>query len=337
MKDEVENLRCAPVGGGLGWVLGVSAVLWLLMILFLDGCSKEDAGAGSAASPAAMPEESPVAVAPEKVAVTGTEEKVAKGAEAPERLKIVATIAPMYCFAKNVAGDLADVEMVVPAGISPRGYVPAEAELRQIAGADVVVENGFGFEEWMDELVAHGGLKAGVVRVIAARGAGPGIPGLPGDPDTPPGDAPLDAAGPPDAHVWLDPMMAIKEVQNIRDALMARDPAHANEYLANENRYEAKLRDLDDEVGQALVGLPKRKLYCPEFTYFLSRYEMRVAASAKGADVKVWVKVARPYSLNRKGLPGVLVDPMETGSASTEFYEDGTLANVAALRKGLGR
>ena len=49
--------------------------------------------------------------------------------------------------------------------------------------------------------------------------------------------------------------MAIKEVQNIRDALMARDPAHANDYLANENRYEAALRDLDDAVGRTTVDI----------------------------------------------------------------------------------
>ncbi len=79
-----------------------------------------------------------------------------------------------------------------------------------------------------------------------------------------------DFSGPPDPHVWLDPVMAIKEVQNIRDALMARDPAHADDYLANENRYEAALRDLDDEVGRMTVDIPKRRLFARTRRFHIS-------------------------------------------------------------------
>ncbi len=260
------------------------------------------------------------------------------GSRWPKRLLVMATIAPMYCFTKNVAGDRADVEMIVPAGVEARGFAPSPEEVARILQADVVVENGFGFEPWMDQLEAHG-LKPGEERVIAARGTGPGIPGLPGDPDSPPGDAPMDASGPPDPHVWLDPLMAIKEVQNIRDALMARDPAHADDYSANENRYEAALRDLDDEVGRLTVDIPKRRLLCPDgtFSYFLSRYEFTVAADAKESDAILTSAGADMGILNGNGLPVVRADPMESGPASTDFYEKATLANTQALREGLSR
>ncbi len=271
----------------------------------------------------------------------------------------MATIAPMYCFTKNVAGDLADVEMIVPPGEGGgAGFVPSNDGVRKIMGADVIVENGFGFEKWMDRLVEQG-LRPGTMRVIAARGTGPGIPGLPGDPNTPPGpppdfsapDAsgpsaapggldltgPRDASGPPDPHVWLDPVMAIKEVQNIRDALMARDPANADGYLANENRYEAALRDLDDEVGRLTVDIAKRRLLCADgtFSYFLSRYEFPVAKDAKEADAILAPAGAAPGRLNGTGLPVVRADPMESGPASADFYESATLANAQALREGL--
>ena len=188
----------------------------------------------------------------------------------------------------------------------------------------------------MDELVTRG-LKPGALRVIAARGTGPGIPGLPGDPNTPPGDVPNDPTKPADPHVWLDPMMAIKEVQNIRDALMRIDPAHADEYLANENRYEAALRDLDDEVGRATVDIAERRLLCADgaFSYFLSRYEFSVAASAGEADAILAPTGIQSDSLNGKGLRVVIADPMENGSASTDYYEQMTRANAGALRKGL--
>jgi len=264
-----------------------------------------------------------------------------RGADAASpapRLLVLATIAPMYCFAKNVAGDLADVAMIVPPGVQSRGFEPSAKQLQTIMQADVVIENGFGFEGWMDRLVARG-LKPGALRVIAARGAGPGIPGLPGDPNTPPGDAPSDASGPPDPHVWLDPIMAIKEVQNIRDALMARDPAHADDYLANENRYEASLRDLDDDVGRMTVDIPKRRLFCADgtFSYFLSQYEFPVAKSAPEADAVLAPKGSDAAILNAKGPRVILADPMENGTASSDYYEQTTRENVRALRKGLSQ
>jgi zinc/manganese transport system substrate-binding protein len=254
----------------------------------------------------------------------------------------------MYCFTKNIAGDLADVEMIVPPGLQSRGFTPSPQEVQRILQADIVVENGFGFETWMDHLVENG-LKPGAIRVLAARGTGPPIPGLPGDPDTPPGNAPADPTQPADPHVWLDPLMAIKEVQNIRDALMARDPAHANDYLANENQYEATLRDLDDEIGRTTVDITKRRLLCvtPAFTYFLSRYEFPVAgavptpadalAAAKTADGVLVPMGADTGILNGKGLRVVIADPMESGPASTDFYEQATRANANALREGLSQ
>jgi ABC-type Zn uptake system ZnuABC Zn-binding protein ZnuA len=255
-----------------------------------------------------------------------------------KKLLVMATIAPMYCFAKNVAGDLAEVELIMPPGADARNFNPSEDEVRRIMQADLVVENGFGFEGWMDELEARG-LRAGEERMLAARGTGPGIPGLSGDPDSAPGDAPADPSQPPDPHVWLDPVMAIKEVQNIRDALMKLDPAHADGYLANENAYESSLRDLDDEAGRFTVDITKRRLLCAgeTFSYFLSRYEFTAAKSAAEADAVLVARGVETKSLNGNGLPVVIADPMETGPASTDFYERTTRANVEALREGLLR
>jgi ABC-type Zn uptake system ZnuABC Zn-binding protein ZnuA len=257
----------------------------------------------------------------------------------PKKLLVLATTAPMYCFTKNVAGDLADVEMIVPPGTSPRGFVPTDDEVQKIMSADMVVENGFGFEDWMDKLEARG-LSKGEVRVIAARGTGPGIPDLPGDPNTPPAAPPdMDASGPPDPHVWLDPMMAIKEVQNIRDALMARDPVRANGYLANENQYEAALRDLDDSVGRTTLDVTKRRLYCPDttFTYFLSRYEFPVVPRLENASGVLISTGQDGQSYRAQGMRVVTADPMESGPAATDFYEKQTMANAEALRAGLGQ
>ena len=57
--------------------------------------------------------------------------------------------------------------------------------------------------------------------------------------------------------------------------------------------------------------------------------------AAKGADAVL----APPGTgiLNRTGMRVVIADPMETGPASTDFYEKTMLANAQALREGLLR
>jgi ABC-type Zn uptake system ZnuABC Zn-binding protein ZnuA len=249
----------------------------------------------------------------------------------------------MYCFTANIAGDLADVRMIVPPNVSAPTFEPKDPDLRKIAAADLVIESGFGYERWMDQLIARGILKPNAARILVSRGAGPGIPGLPGDPNTPPADIPADPTQPPDPHIWLDPLMAIKQLKNICDALMARDPVHADDYLANENRYEASLRDLDDELGRATVDLPHRRLFDPShaFSYFFSRYEFPVAQSAAQADALVRLKGAAPVSgttsLNEHPARTVTLDPMDSGTASVDFYENIMRANAAALREGLSK
>jgi zinc transport system substrate-binding protein len=285
-------------------------LFWVLGIFLVAGCTKQGGEVGGPAAGASP---------------------------APKKLLVLATTAPMYCFTKNVAGDLADVEMIVPEGANPRDFVPTDADVQKILSADMVVENGFGFESWMDKLEAKG-LNQGEVRVIAAKGTGPGIPGLPGDPNTEPAGPPdLEVSGPADPHVWLDPMMAIKEVQNIRDALMAKDPVRANAYLANENRYEAALRDLDDAVGRTTLDITRRRLFCPDttFTYFLSRYEFPLVAKVQNASGVLISTGQDAQSWQAQGMRVVTMDPMESGSATTDFYEKQTMANAQALQEGL--
>ena len=249
---------------GNGRVTGFICGAFVFLAVCLAGCSKTQPAAPAAGADSPSPSPSP---AP------------------PKKLLVLATSAPMYCFAKNVAGELADVEMIKAAGteVSAKGFAPsAEAGGEGLRRRMWLWKTDLDLKDWIDRLVAKG-LKPGAVRVDSRReGRGRGFRGCPGDPDTPPGDAPADPSKPADPHVWLDPLMAIKEVQNIRDALMARDPANADKYLANENHYEAALRDLDDEVGRTTVDIAKRRLLClgQAFTYFLSRYEFPIAKSA---------------------------------------------------------
>jgi len=219
------------------------------------------------------------------------------------RLQIVTTFAPVYCFTKNIVGDLADVSMLA----APGQDVPSPADLAALKQADVVVENGFGFESWLDRNLSC--LKPGALRIVAGRGIQPLASGT----------AAADEMSLPvtNPYVWLDPLNAITEVQNIRDQLMLRDPVHADEFLRRENEYETALRDLDTEIGNTLVDCTRRKLFRTDsaFDWFLARYELQSAGDP--------------------ALPSATLDPMTRAPASADSYETISRANAAALQKAL--
>jgi zinc transport system substrate-binding protein len=55
-----------------------------------------------------------------------------------------------------------------------------------------------------------------------------------------------------DLHVWLDPLRAEIEVENIRDALVKIDPANTQFYIANEDRFVEKM---NENVENLKIGL----------------------------------------------------------------------------------
>ncbi|HEY9845181.1 MAG TPA: zinc ABC transporter substrate-binding protein, partial [Candidatus Caenarcaniphilales bacterium] len=71
----------------------------------------------------------------------------------PQKLKVVATILPMYQFTKAVAGEVAVVKMLVPPGTEPHEYQSTPTDVQTIAQADVLVKNGLGLEEFLDDTV----------------------------------------------------------------------------------------------------------------------------------------------------------------------------------------
>ena len=154
-----------------------------------------------------------------------------RGASAPPpkpKPIVVASFYPLYEFSRQVAGDRAEVRSMVPPGVEPHDWEPAPQDVARLEKAQVFVYNGAGFEPWADKLLANLGGKGPVVAV-----ATDGIELLPADlpgHDHGHGKGPKDRkpakneAVQQDPHVWLDPVLAQRQVENIRAALAKADP-----------------------------------------------------------------------------------------------------------------
>jgi zinc/manganese transport system substrate-binding protein len=183
---------------------------------------------------------------------------------AQDKVKVLATFSILADFAKNVGGDRVEVAALVGPNSDAHVYAPAPADAKKVADAKIVVTNGLGFEGWMGRLVKASGARA--VPVIATKGIQPRkqAGGHGHGPDT------------ADPHAWQSVANAKIYVGNIRDALIAADPAGKSTYEANAAAYLAKLDVLDREVKAAVAAIPaeRRRIITSHdaFGYFAQAY-----------------------------------------------------------------
>ncbi|WMT76220.1 metal ABC transporter substrate-binding protein [Bradyrhizobium sp. Ash2021] len=182
---------------------------------------------------------------------------------AQDRLNVVASFSILGDFVRNVGGDRVSVaELVGPDG-DAHVYAPTPADAKKIADAKLVVVNGFGLEGWLPRLVQSAGGKAVIVTATS-------------------GIAPLRLGSDADPHAWQSVINAKLYVANIRDALVAAEPADAEAFRANAGAYLTKLDTLDREVREAVAQIPdaRRKVISTHraFGYFAAAYGVEFIA-----------------------------------------------------------
>jgi zinc/manganese transport system substrate-binding protein len=200
-------------------------------------------------------------------------------------LQVVASFSILGDLVKNVGGEAVAVTTLIGPGVDAHTYDPAPADLVVLTKADVIFENGLGFEPWLDRFFASA--QPSGARIVVTEGITPRAAGA----DDHEGEAQVevgaDAHGQFDPHVWHDVANVIVMVGNIRDALVAADPARAELYEANAAAYIAELETLDVSIREQVGTLPeeRRKLITSHdtFGYFADAYGFEVLGTALGS------------------------------------------------------
>ncbi|MBM3845937.1 MAG: zinc ABC transporter substrate-binding protein [Verrucomicrobia bacterium] len=283
------------------------------------------------------------------------------------KIRVLTSFMPVYCFAANVAGDLVEVECLLPAGVGPHDYHPVQSDYEKIRRADVFVSNGLGLEDWMEKLFKSRRPRKGLTRVEAAQGLKTqlirGTPLLHLEDE---GGHSHDHGDGGNPHIWLDPTLAAHAVTNILKALQNADPKNAEGYGKNAAAYVSRLQALDQELKAGLKGASGVPIvtYHDAFVYLARRYELsiigviettpetppslRYLGSLKRAiqERKVRVIFAEsqfPKAIAQQiskdtGVPLGMLDTLETpanGVMEPGSYEAGMRANLKALQAHL--
>lgn len=188
-------------------------------------------------------------------------------AQDPEKLSVVATFSILADFARNVGGERISVVALVGPNGDTHVYQPKPADAKELSAARLILVNGLGLEGWIDRLVKASGATAPVV--VGTRGIAPQ-------------QIREDGRRGPDPHAWQSIANAKIYVANIRDGLIAADPAGASVYRANAKAYLGKLDALDKEVRADIAKIPpeRREIITTHdaFGYFGTAYGFRFIA-----------------------------------------------------------
>lgn len=208
--------------------------------------------------------------------------------EQQEKMKVVVTIMPQAEFAESIGGDKLDVIVMVPPGASPHTYEPTPSQLTEVAEAGLYFKMGSGIEfetAWMSDI-------EGVNPSMEIVDCSKNIELIEMDEEHEEdhegeeeeheehGEEDEHSHSGLDPHIWNSPKNAKVIVQNMYEALAAKDPENAEYYKANADEYIAQLDALDSSIEDLLENKTNRRfiVFHPAWGYFAHDYDLEQIA-----------------------------------------------------------
>jgi zinc/manganese transport system substrate-binding protein len=222
---------------------------------------------------------------------------------------VVASFSILGDLVRQVGGDRVDVSLLVGPNTDMHSFQPTPANAKALAAAQLVVINGLGLEGWADRLVKSAGYKG--ARVVATKG----VKALSAEIEGHGHNHKHKHSDRYDPHAWQEVANVKIYAANIRDALIAVDPAGKAAYEKNAADYLQKLDALEAEIKQLFAGLPEKQRRVitshDAFHYFGDAYAVEfLAAQGAGGETQPSARdVARLIQQIRKeGVKAIFVE-----------------------------
>jgi zinc transport system substrate-binding protein len=240
------------------------------------------------------------------------------------KLQVVTTFLPMTQFTRAVAGERAEVSQLLPPNAEPHDYQAKPEDVRRLANAQVLVTNGLGMEEFLASTIKNA--ENPKLRIVDSSR---GVVTLTSEAVTETAGSDHNHAhehGELNPHIWLDPKRAIKQVENIRDGLIAADPEGKPVYTANAAQFISELKTLDAEITTSLKAYSGKTFiaYHDFAPYFAQSYGLKAEflvnlpqENPSPADVKRVIQTAKASNLRT-----LLTDPQVGTQAFAAVAQD---------------
>lgn len=190
-----------------------------------------------------------------------------------EPLPVVTGSSAVHDLTSRIGGERIVATCLLRPGADPHAYQPVPEDVRRLGNARLVVINGLGFEGWFDRLAAE----AGFTGTLVVASAGIAVIGCSAHDHGHDHDH-----GPADPHAYNSLRHGIRYAENIRDALIAADPAGADGFRQRAAAEIARLREADAWATARFAVIPRaqRRIVTDHdgLAYFAADYGFRIVS-----------------------------------------------------------
>lgn len=267
---------------------------------------------------------------------------------AETRLSVFVSIVPQKYFVEQIGRDLIEIHVMVPPGASPATYEPKPRQMIALSRANAYFAVGVPFERaWLkklasvnpammifhtDEDIRKLPMKTNSnyedteklhkqKKKSRQRGLGKEEDPFAGKKryDNPEeGNKNSGYRGIPDPHIWLSPLLVLKQTRAILNALCKLDPQYRLVYESNFRNFSSRVKELDDDLKQTLQGKEIQfMVFHPAWGYFAHDYGLRqIPIEIEGKDPKpAELKRLIEYARERK-IKVIFVQPQLSSTSA---------------------
>jgi zinc transport system substrate-binding protein len=243
------------------------------------------------------------------------------------KLKVIATIFPLYDFARIVGGEKVDVTMLLPPGSDAHHYELRPDDIIKVSKSDIFLFINFEMEQWAYKIINNAEEKTNTLAVETGQGAF-----LLPLTDTDEQNGQEAQTSKFDPHIWLDFDNAQRMIDKIASAFVRKDSKNSDYYKNNAHEYKLKLKTLDKKYRQELKKCKTKVILHAghwAFAYLAKKYDLKYMA-------------AYTVSMEAEPLPQnifALVEEIKKLNLSYIYYEDfiaPRLAQTIAQETGVG-
>lgn len=219
------------------------------------------------------------------------------------KISIVTTTNVYSDIAKNVVGKYGNARAIITkSSVDPHDFEPTTADAKKLASADLIVENGLGYDSWMNKLASS--VSKNPVSVGKLMGLKTGA----------------------NPHIWYNLNMPKKYVDYLVKRLSKLDKKHAKYYRQNGEKYLAKVAKVQ-ALAKSIDGKNKKPVYVsePVFDYALSEAGYRVAdkdfeeAVENGTDPSAKIVGKMAEEINHKKI-AFFVNNTQASSSTVDTF-----------------
>ena len=235
-----------------------------------------------------------------------------------DKVKVIATTSVLGDVVGRIGGAAIDLDVMIPPGLDPHDFAPSAQQVAAISSADLIVANGLGLEEGLEDVLAQ------------ARSEGIPVIEVGEEVDPLPSGDSGDESGAFDPHFWQDPL----RMRSAADVIAAElETAGVAEAAGNASEYRAEIDATHAEIEALVEAIPRQDRMLvtnhDAFAYFADRYGFEII----GTIIPGGSTLAEPSSAEM----AQLVDTIRSRNVTAIFVENtdtGGLADILAEEIG---